>query len=369
MGYKVTIFESLSVAGGMLYAGIPEYRLPRDVLNQEIDMIRKAGVEIKTGTKVGTDVQFDDLKRDYDAIFIATGAHKGLKLNIEGEEAKGVQDSVDFLREFNIDGKADIGKKVGVIGGGNAAIDAARSALRAGAEEVTILYRRTKTEMPADEIEIEAALEEGIKIDFLVAPTKVITSDGRLSALECIRMELGEVDRGGRRRPVPKEGTEFTVELDNLFPAISQEPDISFLPGSNGFDISKWNSINVNEQTLITGVDGVFAGGDVVTGPDTVTGAMGHGKLAAKSIDKFLSGEDLTPAYEVTKSTVDVTPYEMTAEEVETLVSRPEMPCLTVADRIKSTEEVDLVLTDSDAINEAKRCLRCDWRLESEGNK
>jgi NADH-quinone oxidoreductase subunit F len=367
-GYKVTVFESLPVAGGMLYAGIPEYRLPRDVLNQEIDMIRKAGVDIKTNTKVGTDVQFDDLKRDYDAVFVATGAHKGLKLNIEGEEALGVQDSVEFLREFNIDGKAEVGKKVGVIGGGNAAIDAARTALRAGADEVTILYRRTKTEMPADEIEIEAAIEEGIKIEFLVAPTKVIAEDGRITALECIRMELGEVDRGGRRRPVPKEGTEFTVELDNLFPAISQEPDITYLPDSNGFGISKWNSIEVDEETLYTGVEGVFAGGDVVTGPWTVTDAMGHGKLAARSIHKYLSGEDLTPEYKVTESTVDVKPYEMTAEEVEKLVSRPEMPCIKVADRIKTTEEVDLVLSDTDAINEAKRCLRCDWRLESEEN-
>ncbi len=287
-------------------------------------------------------------------------------LSIEGEEAKGVQDSVEFLREFNIDRKADVGKKVGVIGGGNAAVDAARTALRAGADEVTILYRRTKTEMPADEIEIEAAIEEGIKIEFLVAPTKVIAEGGRISALECIRMELGEIDRSGRRRPIPREGTEFTVELDNLFPAISQEPDISYLPGSNGFGISKWNSIEVDEETMVTGVDGVFAGGDVVTGPDTVPGAMGHGKLAAQSIHKYLSGEELTPDYEVTKSTINVTPYEMTAEEVETLISRPEMPCLKAADRIKTTEEVDLVLSDTDAINEAKRCLRCDWRLGSE---
>ena len=367
LGYQVTVFEALPVAGGMLYAGIPEYRLPRDVLNHEIDMVRKAGVEIKTGTAIGKDVSFEDLQREYKVIFIGTGAHKGLKLKIDGEESEGVKDAVEFLREFNIDGKADVGKKVGVIGGGNAAIDAARSALRAGADEVTVLYRRTKTEMPADEIEIEAAIEEGVNIEFLVAPTKVIAENGRIKALECVRMELGEVDASGRRRPVPKEGTEFTVELDTLFPAISQEPDISFLPGSDGFNISKWNTIDVDAETLATNVSGVFAGGDVVTGPDTVTEAMGAGKKAARSIHKYLLGEDMTPVYEVTKPAYKVEPVQLSPEEAETLVSRPEMPCVAAAERIKNTNEVELTIDATAAVNEAKRCLRCDWHIDDGG--
>jgi NADH-quinone oxidoreductase subunit F len=367
LGYQVTVFEALPVAGGMLYTGIPAYRLPRDVLNGEIDIVRKAGVEIKTNTTVGKDVSFEDLQNEYKAVFIATGAHKGLKLKIEGEESEGVKDAVEFLRELNVEGKADVGKKVGIIGGGNAAIDAARSALRAGANEVTILYRRTKTEMPADELEIEAAIEEGIKIEFLVAPTKAIAENGRIKAIECVRMELGEVDSSGRRRPVPKKGTEFTVELDTLFPAISQEPDISFLPESNGFNISKWNTIETHPETLATNVPGVFAGGDVVTGPYTVADAMGHGKKAAQSIHKYLRGEDMTPVYEVTKPAYKVPPVTLTPEEAEKL-ARPEMPYAAVTERIKNTNEVELTLDTTAAVNEAKRCLRCDWHLEPEGN-
>jgi NADH-quinone oxidoreductase subunit F len=367
LGYQVTVFEALPVAGGMLYAGIPEYRLPRDVLNREIDMVRKAGVEIKTGTAIGRDVSFEDLQKEYKAVFVATGAHKGLKLGIDGEDSEGVKDAVDFLREFNIDGKADIGKKAGVIGGGNAAIDAARTALRAGADEVTILYRRTKTEMPADELEIEAAIEEGIKIEFLVAPTKVIAENGHIKALECVRMELGDVDASGRRRPVPKKGTEFIVELDTLFPAISQEPDVSFLPKSNGFNISKWNTIEADPETLATNVPGVFAGGDVVTGPYTVTDAMGQGKKAARSIHKYLQGEDMTPVYEVTKPAYKIPAVTLTPEEAEKIVSRPAIPYVAVTDRIKSTNEVELTLDATAAVNEAKRCLRCDWHLETGG--
>jgi NADH-quinone oxidoreductase subunit F len=364
LGYRVTIFEALPAAGGMLCAGIPEYRLPRDVLNAEIDLVRQAGVEIKTNTAVGRDVSFEDLQRDYKAIFVGTGAHKGLKLKIDGEESEGVKDAVEFLREFNIDGKADVGKKVGVIGGGNAAIDAARTAVRAGADEVTILYRRTKNEMPADELEIEAAIEEGVKIEFLVAPTKVVAENGRIKALECVRMELGEVDSSGRRRPVPKEGTEFTVELDTLFPAISQEPDVSFLPESDGFNVSKWNTIETDAETLATDVPGVFAGGDVVTGPDTVTEAMGAGKRAARSIHKYVQGEDMTPVYEVTKPAYRVEPVQLSPEEAEAFSSRPEMPCVAVAERIKNTNEVELTLDATAAMNEAKRCLRCDWHIE-----
>ncbi len=362
MGYSVTVFEALPVAGGMLYAGIPAHRLPRDILDWEVDLVRKAGVEIKTNTRIGRDMTFADLQKKYKAIFVATGAHQGLKLDIPGEDAEGVQDAIDFLREFNLNGTAKVGERVGIIGGGNAAVDAARIALRAGAGEVNIIYRRTKAEMPADELEVEAAIQEGVKMHFLAAPTKVITENDRVTGVECIRMQLGKIDQSGRRRPEPQKGTEFTIELDTLMPAIGQEPDISFVSNSPGLEVSKWQTIEANPETLVTGVPGVFAGGDVVSGPNTVTNAMGHGKKAAEFIHKYLRGEDLTPTYEVTKPTAEIEPLKLTEEEIEVLVSRPQMPCLRPEERIKSTGEVELGLDEAAAVNEAKRCLRCDWR-------
>jgi len=366
MGYQTVIFEALPTAGGMLCAGIPAHRLPREVLNREIDLVRKAGAEIRTNTRIGTDITVEKLQGEYAAIFVAAGAHKGLKLGIPGEDAEGVQDAVGFLREFNLSGTAKVGSRVGIVGGGNAAVDAARVALRAGTEEVNLIYRRTKVEMPADEMEVEAAIEEGVTMHFLALPTRAIVQDGRIVALECVRMDLGEVDASGRRRPVPKEGTEFRIEVDTLMPAIGQEPDISFVSPSLGLGTTKWNNVEADLETMATGVPGVFAGGDLVTGPNTVTDAMGHGKAAARSIHKYLRGEDLTPIYEATQPTVHIEPLQLSEEEAETLVCRPQMPCLSPDERIKSTAEVELGLEEVAAVNEAKRCLRCDWRPPSE---
>ena len=366
LGYSVTVFEALPVAGGMLYVGIPAYRLPRDVLDEEIGLIRQAGVEIKTNTTIGGDITLDDLKKQYNAVFIATGAHKDLKLGIPGEDAVGVQNAIDFLSRFNLEGTARVGKRVGVIGGGNAAIDAARTALRAGGQEVHVIYRRTKVEMPADREEVEEAIEEGIKMHFLAAPTRVISENGRMVALECVHMRLGAIDLSARRKPVPQEGSEFTIKLDSLIPAIGQEPDISFLPTSDGYETTKWNTIKVDPGTHATGVAGVFAGGDVVLGPDTVTQAIGHGKAAARSIHKYLRGEDMTPTYEVTRPTARVEPVTLTPEEIDTLIRRPPKSCLPSQERITSNAEVVLGLEEIAAVNEAKRCLRCDWRTTAE---
>jgi NADH-quinone oxidoreductase subunit F len=357
-GYKVTVFEGQSEPGGMLYWGIPEFRMPRDVLKYEIDRIKSLGVEIKTNTTVGQDIPLDKIKEDFKAVFIAAGAHKGLKMKIPNEDSDGVIDAVQFLRDYNGGGKVNIGDKVVVVGGGNSAIDAARVAKRLG-KDTSIYYRRTKTEMPAIESEVEEALLEGIDIQFLVAPIEVISNEGKVKAIKCIRMKLGERDESGRRRPVPVEGSEFTVEVDSLIYAISQEPEISSLVNGNGLKVSRWNTIEVNPETLLTDVEGIFAGGDVVSGPNTVTGAMAHGKLAAKMIDLFVRGEKLEPVYEVTRAAARVEAVELSEEESASL-KRPEMPAIPVEQRVSSFKEVDLGFSEAAAIIEAKRCLRCD---------
>ncbi len=366
-GYEVTIFESLPVAGGMLAVGIPEYRLPREILNKEIDIIREAGVTIKTNAKV------DNLeylkKQGYKAIFIATGAHEGLKMGLPGEKTKGVMDAVEFLRAVNLGEQTELGKKVAVIGGGNAAIDAARTACRMGCEKVQIIYRRTKAEMPADPEEIEGAVEEGIDIQFLAAPIRVISKNEKMERIECIRMKLGDFDETGRRRPIPVKDSEFTVDLDTMIYAVRQEPDLSFLTDNKNIQISKWKTIMVNAETFITNEDGIFAGGDVVTGAATVTEAMGAGKIAAQSIHKYLRSEPVVREYEVIRPAVYVEPLKLSDEEMEELLEsrRPKMPSLSVSERVKSFKEVHLGLGEEQAIIEAKRCLRCE--LESKPEK
>jgi NADPH-dependent glutamate synthase beta subunit-like oxidoreductase/NAD-dependent dihydropyrimidine dehydrogenase PreA subunit len=289
LGYGVTVFEAFPVAGGMLAVGIPEYRLPRDVLNGEIDDIRQLGVEIKTRVRIGRDLSFDDLLRQgYDAIFVAVGAHIGLSARVEGEDAEGVVSGVDFLRDLNLGNEVKVEGRVAIIGGGNVAMDAARSSLRLGAREVTILYRRSRHEMPASDEEIDAALEEGIKIEYLVAPVGVIEKDERVAGIRCIRMELGEPDASGRRRPVPVEASEFEIELDMILPAIGQRADLSFLPEDGSIEATRWGTIVVDPVTLSTSKEGIFAAGDCVTGPGIAIDAIAGGKKAAVSIDNYL---------------------------------------------------------------------------------
>jgi len=363
-GYKVTVFESQPVAGGMLALGIPEFRLPRDILNYEIDRIKKLGVEIKTNTTIGKDIPLDKLKEEYKAAFIAIGAHKGLKMKIPGEEAEGVLDAVEFLRDVNLGHDVKVGEKVIVVGGGNSAIDAARVTKRLG-KDTQIFYRRTKAEMPAIKSEIEEAIKEGIDIQFLVTPIKVQSSKGKVSAIECIRMELGDIDESGRRRPIPIEGSEFKVEADTLILAISQEPDVSSLASGNGLKISEWSTIEVDPETFLTNEEGIFAGGDAVSGPNTVTEAMAHAKVAAQMIDKYVKGEKLERKYEKTRPAVYVEPLQLSEEEIKDL-KKPEMPLIPVAQRIDNFKEVEIGYTEADAVAEAKRCLRCDLEKEEE---
>ncbi len=287
LGHGVTVFEALPEFGGMMRVGIPMYRLPRKILAGEILYIENMGVEMRANSRVESLAQL--FSEGYDAAFLAIGAHKGMKMRVEGEDNPGVIEGVSFLRDVSLGKEMRVGAKVAVIGGGNVAIDSACTALRLDAEEVTIVYRRTRVEMPAGAKEVEETLEEGVKIIFLAAPSK-IEQEGGLVDMECIRMELGEPDDSGRRRPLPIKGSEFHMKFNTVIAAIGQRPDIPA-----GFDLQTgWGStLEVNADTLATSRDGVFAGGDVVSGPAVVVKAMAAGRRAAGSIDSYLGGKGI----------------------------------------------------------------------------
>ncbi|MEE9528604.1 MAG: NADH-ubiquinone oxidoreductase-F iron-sulfur binding region domain-containing protein, partial [Dehalococcoidia bacterium] len=349
LGHAVAVFEALSQPGGMMRTGIPDYRLPKDVLNKEIEVMKGVGVDIRTNTRVDSVNQL--VKDGYDAIFVAIGAHQGVRLGVEGEDSPGVVECVSFLRSVNLGEKPELGNRVAVIGGGNAAIDASRVALRLGAKEVTIVYRRSRREMPASPEEVEEALHEGVKIEFLAAPSKIVRENNVLK-MECIRMRLGEVDASGRRRPEPIPGSEFPMELDNIIAAIGQIPEIS---AQLGLAVAKAGTLKVDPDTLGTTKKGVFAGGDAVTGPASVIEAIAAGRQAAISIDKYLGGdgmiEEILAPPEVALALVKI-------EEEEK--RRVLIPSLSIEQRLRGFMEVELGYTQAMAMEEAKRCLRCD---------
>ena len=356
LGYDVTIFEALPEPGGMLWVGIPEYRLPKDVLRKEIGYIERLGVEIKTSTKVGEQVTLEDLQKSCEAIFIATGAHESLKLGIPGEDIPGVIHGVNFLSDVNMGQRIEVGERVAVIGGGNVAIDASRAAKRLGASSVTIVYRRSRQEMPATSAEVETAEAEGVEIMFLAAPTKIIAENGKVSEMECIRMELGEPDANGRRRPIPIEGSEFTIAVDTVIPALGQASNLEFVKGL-GVKVYSGGTIIANESTLATNVEGVFAGGDVATGPETVINAIAAGKKAARSIDRYLKGEPLLAEEK------ERVPEKLSDEEVAAIKgrfpprSRVKMAEVEPKERTQDFTEVEQGYTIEQAQEEARRCL------------
>jgi len=290
MGYtNIKIFEALPVPGGYLWVGIPEYRLPKKLLQREVDLITQMGVDIQYNTRIGKDIAFEDLRKDFDAVFIGAGCHQGLKLRIPGEdEYEGIVDCVTFLREQALGSLPEAKGKLIVIGGGNAAIDSARVGWRMGFDEVYILYRRTKKEMPANPWEIDAAEHEGVILQYLAAPLEIIGKNGRVTGMKCIKMELGEPDASGRRRPVPIEGSEYVIDAQTIVPAISQGTDLDFLEKGHALKLSRWNTFEVDDNTGATNVPGVFAGGDVVTGPDIAIRAVAGGKRAAQGIHAYL---------------------------------------------------------------------------------
>jgi len=294
MGYPVTVFEALPVGGGMLAVGVPEFRLPRAAIDNDIRYIQQRGVEIRYNVPINVNYTIDNLKEEgFDSIFIAAGAHKSQHIGIPGEEEdlEGLYFGLSFLRDVKLGKEIKVGKRVVVIGGGNTAVDSARTALRMGAERVDIYYRRTREEMPVSDVEYDEAVEEGVKINFLVSPTRVVRNNGRAVGLECIRMKLGEADETGRRRPHPIEGSEFSVEADTVIPAVGQAPDLSFLPPDSTLERAKWGALQVDANTLGTNVSGVFAGGDFVTGPTYVIETIAAGRRGAIAIDKHLRGD------------------------------------------------------------------------------
>ncbi|MFC2072013.1 NADH-quinone oxidoreductase subunit NuoF [Chloroflexota bacterium] len=347
-GHAVTVFEALPEPGGMMRYGIPEYRLPHEVLAEEIGEIRSAGVDIRTNTRVNS---LDELfENGYNAIFLAIGAHQGAKLGIEGEDSSEVMEGVSFLRETSMGNKVRVGSRVAVIGGGNVAIDASRSALRLSAREVTIIYRRTRAEMPASREEVEEALHEGVRIEFLTTPTSIERKDGMVE-LTCTRMELGAIDTSGRRRPVPIKGSEFILDFDTVIAAIGQMPEA---PEQFGLPLEKGNTFQVDLDTLATTREGVFSGGDAVTGPATVIEAIAAGRQAAISIDKYLGGSG------VIDETLAPPEEEVLPEIEEGEKPRISIPTLLLGDRLNSFAEVELSLKGEMAVEEARRCLRCD---------
>ncbi len=361
-GYKPTVFEALPVAGGMLAVGIPDYRLPREILNAEIKAIADMGVEIKYNTKFGKDITSDNLFNDgYRAILFATGAHGGQKLGIPGEEEIAVVDGVSFLRDVNLNKLVKTDGKVAVIGGGNVAIDAARSALRLGAEEVSVLYRRERDDMPAYAEEIDEAEHEGVKIHTLIAPNKIITKNGKVTGVECTRMSLGKFDKSGRRSPQAIEGSEFVVDADLVIAAIGQSPDLSYLNG-DGVKITKNNTIEVDKYTLSAGKEGFYAAGDNVRGPASVVEAVADGKKAAMAIDVYLGGDgELSNAFRDELVSMVVS-YDETEYQKER--KRSGMSHLPFAKRYRNFNEVVLGYQTDAAVEEAKRCLHCYLREE-----
>ncbi|HTG81979.1 MAG TPA: FAD-dependent oxidoreductase [Geobacteraceae bacterium] len=389
-GYQVTIYEALpeGFGGGMIAVGIPPYRQPRHLLQRDIDIIAGLGVEIIYNTRIGQDIQLAELKAKFDAVFLAPGAHRSKPMGVDGEDKgyKGfLKGGIDFLREAYMGKPTGMGKKVVVVGGGNTAIDCVRVALREGAEVSTLVYRRSRKEMPADVWEVDGAEEEGVQFEFQVLPTRVIANENHeVTGVECVRMALGEPDASGRRRPEPVAGSEFVIECDTVIPAIGQDPDLSFIPSDMGIDITKWNTVvtkyipfkdaagkdlkdgmgNMQSRTLITDLEGIFAGGDAEIGPLTVVACIGSGHRAAKVIARWLEeGKAYLTDDELME---DILSYLGVYDKNE------QVPWLDAGHRAHQAEvhgkarasyknycEVELGFTNKQAVQEAERCLRC----------
>ena len=364
-GVKSVIYEALPRAGGMLRVGIPDHRLPPKILDRDIEVITQLGVEIQYNTRLGRDFSIDDLLNDgFDAVFLALGAHKGLTLGIPGEETQGVCQGVDLLRDYSLNQTTPLGeisgKRMGIIGGGNVAIDVARTAVRLGAGEVTILYRRTRDEMPAWEEEIQAAEEEGVKIQYLTAPVEVVEHQGRVWGLKLLKMELGPPDDSGRRRPLPIEGSEYDLDLDILVPAIGQQPDLPSLEALAGVKITKWQTAETHGLTLETDRAGVFAGGDFQTGPGVAIGAVAQGMAAAESMVRYIHGEDLEAGREASRSApAEGDPVFREIDPDLPVQPRFPMPELAPAARVGNFKEVERGYAPEEGRQEAARCLNC----------
>ncbi|HQJ31510.1 MAG TPA: FAD-dependent oxidoreductase [Syntrophales bacterium] len=361
MGYAVTIFEALPKAGGMAAVGIPDYRLPKDILNHEIDLIKRMGVDIRLNSKVDSLNMVDFQKQGYAAVFTAIGAHVGTKIGCKGEEivSEDVVQGAEFLRGLSLGKKVTPVNKVAIIGGGNVALDCARNCVRLGFKNVEIVYRRSRAEMPGSKEEIEEALHEGVKITYLTAPVGIVRKAGKVTAIECVKMKLGEPDESGRKRPIPVEGSEFRMKTDMVIAATGQKPDLGLLSGKDKVGLTTpWGTIKADPASSSTEATRIFAGGDCVTGPATLIEALNAGNKAAKSIDAYLHGRTFDD--EDSFAGIDVSRQ----RDMGFIPPAPagKVKCLDVAERIQGFAEVEGGFDAEAARKEAQRCLRC-YRL------
>jgi NADPH-dependent glutamate synthase beta subunit-like oxidoreductase/Pyruvate/2-oxoacid:ferredoxin oxidoreductase delta subunit len=356
LGYPVTVFERMSELGGMMRYCIPEFRLEKFVVANEIAYIKDLGVEIKTGVEFGKDITLESLREEgYKAIFIAIGTQLGMKLNVPGEDLEGVINAVDFLRDIALGKHVEVGEKVAVVGGGNSAIDAARASKKLGAIEVMILYRRSREEMPALLREVAEAEKDGIKFYFLVAPKQIIGENGKVKTIESLRMRLGEPDESGRRRPIPISFSEHLYKVDTVIPALGQMPEMSCVPQELWDKKAKAPSMQVDPTTLETNMPGVFAGGDIATGPASIIEAVGAGKKAAVSIDLYLSGKDLRSGRdENIEETTWVKKWDSLKKKERRYEPPPVKPRLSFEEAAEYLEKIK-----QKAMFEAFRCLSC----------
>lgn len=365
LGHTVTIIDMLDEPGGMVAVGIPDYREPRHILRHEINTILSLGINIEYGVKLGRDVTLKELKSKYDSVLLAFGAFKSRDMGVEGEKEgyDGVVSSgIKYLEDFSVGKKPKIGKKVVVVGGGNTAIDCVRTAIREKADEVYIVYRRSRAEMPAEEIEIVDAELEGVKFNFLMLPKRVVAENNKVVGMECVRMKLGEPDDSGRRRPVPIEGSDFILECDTIIPAIGQFSDLGIFEDDDGLDFTKWNSIQVTDDLYNTSIEGVFAAGDCEWGPMTVVKAVGAGRWAGIMMDRFLmEGKPYLTDEEKLQLTLYRNKVFDKSEKVCEIktIHRVHQEKMDPAKRILNHDEIEKPFTEEQAFDEATRCLRC----------
>ncbi len=365
MGHQVTIFERHPEPGGMAAMGIPDYRLPRNILHREVKLVQELGVEIRYGVQVGRDIPFAELRESYDAVFIGVGAQGSMPMGVDGEDQnyRGFISGVKYLQDINMGmDPYPEGKKVVVVGGGNVAIDCVRSSFRVGKPDVNLVYRRTKAEMPADPVEITDAEDEEVKFHYLCNPTKIIAKDGKVVGVELIRMELGEPDQSGRRRPVPMKGSEFVLDADIVVPAIGQQLDFSFITEADGVKATKRNTVLADSEVFETSQSGVFSAGDCVTGPDVLVRATGNGKRAAEKIDLYLKGNKVESSqYENFRNLFATLGVYNDKEQISLIggLHKAHLPMLDALVRKWNFDEVEDGYTTDVAIKEASRCLRC----------
>lgn len=354
-GHNVTVFEKLEKTGGMMRTAIPAYRLPRKILDGEIEEIKNIGVEIKCNMEIKNPDKL--LEEGYDAVFLAIGTYDTMKMGIDGENSPSVLDGLDVLFDINMGRKVSLGKEIAIVGGGNVAMDVARCALRVGVKKVNIIYRRSREQMPATDEEIEETMLEGVNFMFLTNPKKILPDKDK-AKIECIKMKLGEPDASGRRRPIPIEGSEFILEVDNMILAIGQK---SKVPAEFELELDKWNNILADKETMETNKKSIFAGGDVVLGPSSVIEAVQTGRLASKSIDKFLGGDG-----EIEQQFIDIVEYDpyLGREEDFAYRKRAEVKTIPVKERLNNFKQVECNYTEEVVKDEAKRCLKCDLRLK-----